>query len=82
MGYSDMLKKDLIKECKEKGINDDGLKAELIDRLEKHDEEIKVKAKKEADALKKLSKEKPKPIKQKDVRKKVWNPMLFRFEYK
>jgi hypothetical protein len=67
MDYSDMYKADLVKECEARGLESDGLKSDLIARLMADDLEPKEEAKKPVAAKKKV---------------KVWNPMLFRFEYK
>lgn len=56
-----MLKADLQAECEKRGLSTEGLKNDLIARLEADD--------------------KPKRIT--NVKKsRVWNPQLFRYEYK
>lgn len=63
MDYNNMLKADLVAECEKRGLATDGLKADLIARLEADDNKSKSPAKVEG-------------------KKKVWNPMLFRYELK
>jgi hypothetical protein len=67
MDYSSMLKAELVAECEKRGLATDGLKADLIARLIESDSAPKEEVKKPAPAKKKA---------------KVWNPMLFRYEYK
>lgn len=67
MDYSDMLKAELVAECEARGLETDGLKSKLVARLEADD---------------KAKKDEPKASPAKKVKNKVWNPMLFRYEYK
>ena len=62
-----MLKAELIAECESRGLATDGLKADLIARLIEDDSKPK---------------EAPKKVAPAKEKKKVWNPMLFRYEYK
>ena len=66
--YDDLLKSELVALCEERGLATDGLKEDLKQRLLEDD----------------LAKAKPEPKKQvvKQEKKKVWNPQLFRYEYK
>lgn len=66
MNYSDMLKSELIEECKRRGLSYKGTKAEIIKALESDDKSAKKDAPKE---------KKPAPV-------RVFNPMLHRYEYK
>jgi len=63
-----MLKAELVAECEKRDLASDGLKADLIARLIEDDSKPKEEPKKVSSAA------------QKKV--KVWNPMLFRYEYK
>ena len=67
MDYSKMLKAELEAELEKRGLKVTGLKDELIARLEADD----------------LSKAEETPKKAKvQAKRKVWNPMLFRYEIK
>lgn len=65
--YKELLKSELIDLCEQRGLATDGLKDELIERLIESDS-------------KEVEKQ-PKPVVEQE-KKKVWNPMLFRYEYK
>jgi hypothetical protein len=67
MEYDKMLKAELQAECEKRGLESVGLKDELVARLEANDAESPVKEVKAAKA---------------DGKKRVWNPMLFRYELK
>lgn len=64
MEYSEMLKAELIAECEKRSLSTDGLKTDLIARLEAND---------------KGGTPAPKVVAQK---RKVFNPMTHRFEFK
>jgi hypothetical protein len=69
MNYSEMLKAELIAECEKRGLDTSGTKAELTARLEANDAES---ASNEAKT--------PAPVKRQ--KRRVFNSMLHRYEYK
>lgn len=67
--YDNLLKSELVALCEKRGLATDGLKEDLKQRLLVDDASKQV----EATPVKKVVKQE---------KKKVWNPQLFRYEYK